>query len=179
MWEIRLKISNLVYSKMLHLKASCEIQKATSEGVLCVFGKHTFVPISWMCKKQTAVSRSSAESGNTSIHARLRMGGIQALHHARLNMGGVPTLQCGRMCLRQNIQYINSGKHTCLLVSLDHVPPNISNSTHSTQLCLFDDNVAVIKMINKGRSPNLRYVTRKYRIDLDRLLERVNLDHSI
>ena len=26
------------------------------------FGSHTFVPISWMCKKQTAVSRSSTES---------------------------------------------------------------------------------------------------------------------
>ena len=154
--------------------------KMQRQKVYCVYLDNTrLFPISWMCKKQTAVSHSSAESGNTSIHARLRMGGIPALHHARLNMGGVPTLQCGRMCLRQNIQYIiNSGKHTCL-VSLDHVPPNISNSTHSTQLCLFDDSVAVIKMINKGRRPNLRYVTRKYRIDLDRLLERVNLDHSI
>ena len=30
--------------------------KSTSGGLLCVFGAHTFVPISWMCKKQTAVS---------------------------------------------------------------------------------------------------------------------------
>ena len=27
-----------------------------------MFGSHTFVPISWMCKKQTAVSHSTAES---------------------------------------------------------------------------------------------------------------------
>ena len=33
-----------------------EDSKSTSGGTLCVFGSHTFVPISWMCKKQTAVS---------------------------------------------------------------------------------------------------------------------------
>ena len=35
-----------------------EDSKSTSGGTLCVFGSHTFVPISWMCKKQTAVSHS-------------------------------------------------------------------------------------------------------------------------
>ena len=29
-----------------------EDSKSTSGGTLCVFGSHTFVPISWMCKKQ-------------------------------------------------------------------------------------------------------------------------------
>ena len=28
---------------------------------MCIFGSHTFVPISWMCKKQTSVSHSSTE----------------------------------------------------------------------------------------------------------------------
>ena len=32
-----------------------------SGGTLCVFGSHTFVPISWMCKKQTSVSHSPTE----------------------------------------------------------------------------------------------------------------------
>ena len=32
-----------------------EDSKSTSGGTLCVFGSHTSVPISWMCKKQTAV----------------------------------------------------------------------------------------------------------------------------
>ena len=35
-----------------------EDSKSTSGGTLCVFGSHTFVPISWMCKKQTSVSHS-------------------------------------------------------------------------------------------------------------------------
>ena len=40
-----------------------EDSKATSAGILCIFGCHTFVPISWMCKKQTSVSHSSTEAG--------------------------------------------------------------------------------------------------------------------
>ena len=39
-----------------------EASKSTSGGTLCVFGSHTFVPISWMCKKQTSISDSSTES---------------------------------------------------------------------------------------------------------------------
>ena len=35
-----------------------EDSKSTSGGTLCVFGSHTFVPISWMCKKQTSISHS-------------------------------------------------------------------------------------------------------------------------
>ena len=39
-----------------------EDSKSTSGGVLCIFGSHTFVPISWMCKKQTSVSHGSTEA---------------------------------------------------------------------------------------------------------------------
>ena len=38
-----------------------------------------FVPISWMCKKQTAVSHSSTESEIISLDAGLRLDGIPAL----------------------------------------------------------------------------------------------------
>ena len=53
--------------------------KSTSGGTLCVFGSHTFVPMSWMCKKQTAVSHSSTESEIISLDAGLRLDGIPAL----------------------------------------------------------------------------------------------------
>ena len=56
-----------------------EDSKSTSGGTLCVFGSHTFIPISWMCKKQTAVSHSSTESEIISLDARLRLDGIPAL----------------------------------------------------------------------------------------------------
>ena len=56
-----------------------EDSKSTSGGTLCVFGSHRFVPISWMCKKQTCVSHSSTESEIVSRDADLRMDGIPAL----------------------------------------------------------------------------------------------------
>ena len=56
-----------------------EDSKSTSGGTLCVFGSHTFFPISWMCKKQTSVSHSSTESEIISSDAGLRLDGIPAL----------------------------------------------------------------------------------------------------
>ena len=56
-----------------------EDSKSTSGGTLCVFGSHTFVPLSWMCKKQTAVSHSSTESEIISLDAGLSLDGIPAL----------------------------------------------------------------------------------------------------
>ena len=48
-------------------------------GVLCVFGSRAFVPISLMCKKQAAVSQSSAKSEILSLDAGLRTEGTPAL----------------------------------------------------------------------------------------------------
>ena len=56
-----------------------EDSKSTSGGILCIFGSHTFVPISWMCKKQTSVSHSSTEAEIISLDAGLHMDGIPAL----------------------------------------------------------------------------------------------------
>ena len=56
-----------------------EDSMSTSGGVLCIFGSHTFVPTSWMCKKQTSLSHSSTESEIISLDAGLRMVGTPAL----------------------------------------------------------------------------------------------------
>ena len=56
-----------------------EDSKSTSGGTLCVLGSHTFVPISWMCKKQTSVSHSSTESEIISLDTGLRLDGLLAL----------------------------------------------------------------------------------------------------
>ena len=60
--------------------------KSTSGGILCIFGSRTFVPISWMCKKQTSVSHSSTEAQLASLDASLRMDGIPALDLRDLGM---------------------------------------------------------------------------------------------
>ena len=56
-----------------------KVNSLTSGGTLCVFGSHTLVSRSWMCKKQTSVSHSSTESDIISLDARLRMHGTPAL----------------------------------------------------------------------------------------------------
>ena len=56
-----------------------EDSESTSDGTLCVFGGDTFVPIGWMCKKQTSVSHCSTESGIISLDAGLGLDGIPAL----------------------------------------------------------------------------------------------------
>ena len=56
-----------------------EDSKSTSGGLLCICGRQTFVPISWMCKKQTSVSHRSTEADVISLDAGLRVDGIPAL----------------------------------------------------------------------------------------------------
>ena len=56
-----------------------EDSKSTPGGILCIFGSHTFVPMSWMRKKQTSVSHSSTEAEIISLDAGLRTDGIPAL----------------------------------------------------------------------------------------------------
>ena len=51
-----------------------EDSKSTSGGILCIFGSRTFVPVSWMCKKQTSVSHSSTGDEVISLDAGLWMG---------------------------------------------------------------------------------------------------------
>ena len=56
-----------------------EESKSTSGGTYYVLGSHTFVPISWMCKKQTSVAQSSTESEIISLDAGLRVYGTPTL----------------------------------------------------------------------------------------------------
>ena len=56
------------YCRVGNTAKQCRHSKSTTGGTLCVFGSHTFVPKSWMCKKQTAVSHSSTESEIISGH---------------------------------------------------------------------------------------------------------------
>ena len=56
-----------------------EDSKSTSGGTLCVVGSHTFVPISWMCEKQTSGSHNPTESEIISLDAGLRLDGLTAL----------------------------------------------------------------------------------------------------
>ena len=48
------------------------------------------------------------------------------------------------------------------LSNIDQVPSNAHLSEKESQLYIFEDNDAVIKMIIKGRSPTMRHVSRTH-----------------
>ena len=62
--------------------------KSTSGGFLCLTGPNTYVPITWICKKQGAVSHSTAEAEVISLDAGMRLEGIPALTLWSLKMPG-------------------------------------------------------------------------------------------
>ena len=159
-----------------------EDSKSTSGGTLFIFGSHTLVPISWMCKKQTSVSHSSTESEIISLDDGLRLDGFPALDLWDLIVSvlGI-TIQIperpGRPVVTDKNQ--RSRRMTNVLNNIDCVPSNVQSSHQQALLYVFEDNEAAIKMIIKGRSPTMRHVSRTHRVALDWLFDRINLDPKI
>ena len=167
-----------------------EDSKSASGGVLCIFGRRTILPISWMCKKQTSVSHSSTVSEIISLDAGLRMDGLLALDLWDLVIEVLrttqripkPTQACTQekgvktqitpkieQVLDQNVDLSN----------IDQVLSNAHLSEKESKLYIFEDNEAVIKMIIKDRSPTMRHVSRTHRVALDWLFDRINLDPNV
>ena len=146
----------------------------------CAFlGSHTFVPISWMCKKQTSVLHSSTESEIISLGAGLRLDGLPALELWDLIVSVLgnmtqTTVRPGRPVIIDRSQR-SQGK-TDALNNIDCVPSNVQSSHQEALLNVFEDNEAVIKMIIKGRSHTMRHVSRTQRVALDWLFDRINLN---
>ena len=168
-----------------------EDSKSTSGGTWCIFGSHTFVPISRTCKKQTSVSHSSTESEIISLDARLRLDGIPALDLRDLIvavLGNTNQSQKEHGDLLMNKREvrprtIHKRKQSQRVINdlddVDSVPSNVKSSHQEALLYVFEDNEAVIKMIIKGRSPTMRHVSRTHRVALDWLFDRINLDSII
>ena len=133
-----------------------EDSKSTSGGTLCVFGSHTFVPTSWMCKKQTSVSHSSTESEIISLDAGLMFGRILALDLWDLIVSVLgnktqTTERPGRPVIIDKSQ--RSRGKTNVLNNIDCVPSNVQSSHQEVLLYVFEDNEAVINMIIKEEVP--------------------------
>ena len=170
-----------------------EDSQSTSGGTLCVFGSHTFVPISWMCKKQTLVLHSSTESEIISLDAGLTLDGIPSLDLWDLI---VAVLRKTNQSHKErgdpfmNKREVRSTPHTVqkrkqsqgvinALDNVDFIPSNVNSSHQEALSYVFEDNEAVIKMIRKGRSPTMRHVSRTHRVALDWLFDRINVDPKI
>ena len=193
MWETLLNNADWDCFKTPIFAGDLEDSKSTSGGTLCIFGSHTFVPISWMCKKQTSVSHSSTESEIISLDAGLRWDGIPALDLWDLI---VAILGITNQCQKErwdpfmNKRELRSTAHTIQkrkqsqgvindLDNVDLIPSNVNSSHQEALLYVFEDNEAVIKMIIKGRSHTMRHVSRTHRVALDWLFDRINLDPKI
>ena len=160
-----------------------EDSKSTSGGTLCTFGSHMFVPISWMCKKQTSVSHSLTESEIISLDAGSRLDGIPALDSWDLIVAVLHgnTYQTDQERGDPHKSPTRNKIHGKIddLDNVDFVSSNVHSSRKEAFLFIFEDNEAVIKMILKGRSPTMRHVSRTHRVALDWLFDRTNMDSKI
>ena len=124
-----------------------EDPKSTSEGTLCIFGSHTFVPRSWMCKNQTAVSHSSTESEIISLDTGLRLDGLPALELWDLivSVFGNVSRVSDRSGQPDNDvhKHHKSQKKINLMENIDSVHSNVQSSRQEALLYVFEDNEAV------------------------------------
>ena len=160
-----------------------EDSKSTSGGTLCISGSPTFVPTSWMCRKQIAVSHSSTESEIISLETGLRLDGLLALELWDLIvsvLGNVSRVsdRTGKPECDVHKRH-KSHKKIDVMKDIDAVPSNVQSARQEALLYVFEDNEAVTKMIIKGRSPTMRHVSRTHRVALDWLFDRINLDPKI
>ena len=170
-----------------------EVSKSTAGGTSCVFGSHTFVSTSWMCKKQTSVSHSSTESEIISLDAGLRLDGIPALDLWDLIVAVLGNTNQSHKERRDpliNKREVRSTPHTIqkrkqsqgvikIWTMLILFPQTSILLVRKLLLYVFEDNDAVIKMILKGRSPTMRHVSRTHRVALDWSFDRINLDTKL
>ena len=138
-----------------------EDSKSTSGGVLCIFGSRTFVPISWMCKKQTSVSHRSVEAEVFSLDAGLRMDGIPALDlwdlvievfHSFQTKSTKPEMsethaETCRQFLSQTCENKFQPRTTNPdLPNIDHVPSSGTHTGFNAMLYVSEDHEAVVEM---------------------------------
>ena len=166
-----------------------EHSKSTSCRTLCTFGSNTFVPRSWMCKKQTCVSHRDS----LSVHEcewtefpRLISGIWSLMCYIQVQIGNInssmvrgnPSLSVAsekRVNFQCNTQ-VSQNHFELSNVDLDST--NVNSSHEGAMFYIFEDSEAVIYMIFKGR-PILRHVSRTHRVALNWLFERINLDPKI
>ena len=110
-----------------------------------------FVPISWMCEKQTAVSHSSTESEIISLDTGLRLDGLLALELWDLivSVFGKFSQISDRSEKPESDDHKHHKSQSRIDVArdTDAVLSNVQSARQEALLYVFEDNEAVIKMI--------------------------------
>ena len=117
-----------------------------------------------MCKKQTSVSHSCTESEIISLDAGLRMDGqrvldlwvvvIEVLRSSKSTE--LPTHPAAGNCSRNHNSKLKhkGNRGVDQLSHVDYVTTDANYSQGESQLFIFEDNEAVIKVIVKGQKSN-------------------------
>ena len=183
MWVILPNNADWDCFKTLTSREILKIQNPHQAEFFVHFRSNTFVPISWMCQKQTSVSHSSTESEIISLDTGLRLDGLLALELWDLIVSVLGNVRrvSDRSGQPESDDYKRhkSQKNIDVMKDIDSVPSNVQFARQEALLYVFEDNEAVIKMINKGRSPTMRHVSRTHRVALDWLFDRIKLDAKI
>ena len=146
------------------------------------FGSRTFVPIIWMCKKQTSVSYSSTESEIISLDTGLRLDGLPALELWDLIVSVLGNSshisdRTGKLVNGEDKHESRTGID--VVRDIDSVTSNVQSARQEALLYVFYSNESLIKLISKGTSPTMRHVSRTHRVALGWLFDRINLDPKI
>ena len=151
---------------------------STSGVYLVLLGPRTFVPLAWLCKKQGTISTSSIEAEVVALDTAMRLEALPLLNLLDLAISVLnPSRHKGKGSTHTKLPVPRSFEEE--LTNCDFVPATFQVSTNGIKLVLLEDNNAVIQMIVKGRSPNMRHVPRTHRIGLDWLFERIMSDPAI
>ena len=125
--------------KILTSREIWKIQNPLLEEHCAFFGSHTFVPTSWMCKKQTSVSHSSTESEIISLDTGLRLDGLPALELWDLivsvfgNISHVSD-RTGQLVNGKNKSY----NKIDVMQDIDSVPSNVQSASREALLYVFE-----------------------------------------
>ena len=132
MWEFELKMSKLGLFQDASLAGDLRDSKSTSRGLLCVFGSHTFVPISWMCRSEPHLLTAS----QSLTLFRLTQVYVWMVYWL-FNFGSASWKHCPVKLPRRTCCVTNAIESfrlvhilsTVYLSQIDHVPPNIQNNS--------------------------------------------------
>ena len=147
---------------------------------MAIVGPNTFVPITWICKKQGAVSHSSSEAEVISLDTGIRLEGIPAVSFwdqvVDVMEGKKP-----KVSSKPGATHGSVGMPTMydILSNVDFVPPSLPPLKGKGRLVILEDNEAVIKMTIKQRALALRHTPQVQRVDLDFLFHIFRQDPSI
>ena len=143
MWEIKLEDPKLGSFQDASFAGDLPDSKSKSGGLLCVFGSHTFVP-----------NFVDVQDANRSFSQQCRVWNYfpwRSFHfwmiYQLFNLGKCVLQTLSSEPTKWNLErhkcerFIPSRSHSdnCVFESIDHVPPNIPYSSHSTQLFIFED----------------------------------------